>query len=306
MQIYTSDKTSPRSFPWLWFVRLSAIVFSVIVLGITASDASKWDSWECSVPSKLSYNIAVSVLSFLALIYFILATGPSPQVRLLPWFIWGQLGLDALMFILWLAAAASSSYNCSDLCNACSAYSVVLYDTDLCYCVDNTGIFKRTYSPKPKGVLHARSPKSYSSGGIGSRSSSGGRGSILAARQAFDAIMTLLFAFCLGATIFWIIKSRQTGSTTTNMAMATEKQEEAGTPAAGAASSSNAQSGANAEHYNGQPMQQQGGVPQGTPTAHPQNGTPMQPNGGPTFIPKEGASEVPPAATTDQVPVGPQ
>lgn len=131
-----------------------------------------------------------SVLSFFALIYFILATGPSPQARLLPWFIWGQLGLDALMFILWLAAAASSSYNCSDLCNACSAYSVLSYDTDVCFCVDNTGIFKRTYSPKPKGVLHARSPKSYLSGVSGSRSSSGGRGSILAARQAFDAIMT--------------------------------------------------------------------------------------------------------------------
>lgn len=127
----------------------------------------------------------------------------------------------------------------------------------------------------------------------------------LSKRQA-DNAHRLLFAFCLGATIFWIIKSRQTGSTTTTMATATEKQEEAGTPAAGAAPASNAQSGANAEHYNGQPMQQQGGVPQGTPMAHPQNETPMQPNGGPTFIPKEGASEVPLAATTDQVPVGPQ
>ena len=137
-----------------------------------------------------------SVLSFLALIYFILATGPSPQVRLLPWFIWGQLGLDALMFILWLAAAASSSYSCSDLCNACSAYSEVLYDTDVCFCFDNTSIYKRTYSPKPKGILHSRSPRSQSSGGSGSRSSSGGGGSIIAARQAFDAIMTCA---CLSA-----------------------------------------------------------------------------------------------------------
>ncbi|KAK3177997.1 hypothetical protein OEA41_000129 [Lepraria neglecta] len=306
MQIYTSDKTSPRSFPWLWFVRLPAIIFSIIVLGITASDASKWGSWECSIPSKLGYNIAVSVLSFLALIYFILATGPSPQVRLLPWFIWGQLGLDTLMFILWLAAAASSSYSCSDLCNACSAYSEVLYDTDVCFCFDNTSIFKRTYSPKPKGILHARSPRSHSSGGSGSRNSSGGGGSIIAARQAFDAIMTLLFAFCLGATIFWIIKSRQTGSTTATMAMATEKQEEAGIPAAGAVPSSNEQSGAKAENYNGQPIQQQGGVPQGTPMPYPQNGTPMQQNGGPTFISKEGASEVPPAATTEKVPVSHQ
>ena len=121
-----------------------------------------------------------------------------------------------------------------------------------------------------------------------------------------DNAHRLLFAFCLGATIFWIIKSRQTGSTTATMAMATEKQEEAGIPAAGATLSSNEQSGVNAEHYNGQPMQQQGGVPQGTPMAHPQNGTPIQQNGGPTFISKEGASEVPPAATTEKVPVGPQ
>ncbi|KAK3170211.1 hypothetical protein OEA41_009597 [Lepraria neglecta] len=232
MQIYTSDKTSP----------------SIIVLGITASDASKCGRWECSIPSKLGYNIAVSVLSFLTLIYLILATGPSPQARLLPWFIWGQLSLDALMFILWLATAAPSSYSCNDLCNACSAYNEVLYDTDMCFCFDNTSIFKRTYWPKPKGILHSRSPRSHSSGGSGGRSSSGGGGSIIAARQAFDAIMTLLFAFCLGATIFWIIKSRQTGSTTATMAMATEKQEEAGIPAAGAAPSSNEQSGAKAEH----------------------------------------------------------
>lgn len=124
-----------------------------------------------------------SVISFLVLVYSLLATGPSPQVRLLPWFIWGQLGLDAVMFILWLAAAASSSYNCSDLCNACSAYSEVVYNSDVCFCFDNSNIYKRTYTPKPKGALYARAPRS-------SHSSNTGGGSLIAARQAFDAIMT--------------------------------------------------------------------------------------------------------------------
>ncbi|KAL2038315.1 hypothetical protein N7G274_008964 [Stereocaulon virgatum] len=290
MRIHTSDKTSPRSFPWLWFVRLPAIVFSIVVLGITASDASKWGGWECSVPSKLGYNIAVSVISFLVLVYSLLATGPSPQVRLLPWFIWGQIGLDAVMFILWLAATASSSYNCSDLCNACSAYSEVVYNSDVCFCFDNSNIYRRTYTPKPKGALYARAPRS-------SHSSNTGGGSLIAARQAFDAIMTIIFAFCLGATILWIVNSHQSGLTMP-LAKVMEKEEEAGMPAGGAEFRSSIQRGTSADYYNGQPMAEQ--------QVKPRIGSPTQQTFGPTTITKEGASEMPSAAMSEKLPTGPQ
>lgn len=128
-----------------------------------------------------------AVISFVVLIYFLLSTGPKPQLRLLPWFIFGQLGLDALMFVLWLAAAASSSYSCNDLCNACDfGYDYVFYDTESCFCVE---LFKRTTSPKPKGILEGRAPRARLGGGSSSDSNGSG-GSTIAAKQAFDAIMT--------------------------------------------------------------------------------------------------------------------
>lgn len=127
-----------------------------------------------------------AVISFFVLIYFLLSTGPKPHLRVLPWFIFGQLGLDALMFILWLAASASSSYSCNDLCSACDYdYDYLYYDTEACICIE---LFKRTTSPKPKGILEGRTPRSRLGGG--SRSGSGSGGSTIAAKQAFDAIMT--------------------------------------------------------------------------------------------------------------------
>ena len=125
-----------------------------------------------------------SVLSFIALIYFILASGPSRATRLLPWFIWGQLALDALIHIFWLSAAATSSYSCTDLCNVCGFLNEYVYfDSLSCACYDDL-LFKRDYSPKPGNVLQSR--RSYSNGG---RKASRVVGS-LAAKQAFDAIMT--------------------------------------------------------------------------------------------------------------------
>lgn len=59
MQVYTSDKTSPRSFTWLWFIRIAAIVFSIIVLGVTANAEAAFGNSGCNAPAKLSYNLAV-------------------------------------------------------------------------------------------------------------------------------------------------------------------------------------------------------------------------------------------------------
>ena len=127
-------------------------------------------------------------MSFIALIYFILATGPSPKVRLLPWLIWGQLALDAFMVVLWLAASASSHYNCNDLCNACNDYTDIYYDNLYCYCVVDD-FYKRDYSPAPKGALSARTPRTYGGGGHGSTTSGNG---LSAVRQAFDSLVTFV------------------------------------------------------------------------------------------------------------------
>ena len=129
-----------------------------------------------------------AVISFFVLVYFLLSTGPKPQLRLLPWFLFGQLGLDAFMFVLWLAASASSSYSCNDLCSACNyIYDYVVYDTEACICVDV--LDKRSTSPKPNGMLEGRTPRARLGGGSSSDSYGSG-GSTIAAKQAFDAIMT--------------------------------------------------------------------------------------------------------------------
>ena len=103
------------------------------------------------------------------------------------------------MFIFWLAAAATSSYSCNDLCNSCASAGDVNYNNQHCVCyVVNDGFegpYKRSYSPKPKGLLDGRTPRSHHS----SRSTSGSSsyeesGSANVAKQAFDAIMTWVLA----------------------------------------------------------------------------------------------------------------
>ena len=199
MQLYTSDKTSPRSFKWLWFLRLVALLITLIVLGITASNTATFHNIGCDAPPKLLYNLAVvclcshprvgmsadpdsqSILSFIALIYFILASGPSRATRLLPWFIWGQLVLDALIFVFWLSAGATSSYSCADLCTVCGILDgYVYFDGETCTCYSDF-FYKRDYSPRPRNVLQSRRIQARDSSTVG--------GSI-AAKQAFDAVMT--------------------------------------------------------------------------------------------------------------------
>ncbi len=124
-----------------------------------------------------------SIISLVALVYFLLASGPSRTTRVLPWLIWGQLVLDAILFIFWLAAGATSSYSCTDLCNACGILEgYVSFDTESCECSDL--FFKRDYSPRRGSVLQLRRNRP-------SRRDSGTTvGGTIAAKQAFDAVMT--------------------------------------------------------------------------------------------------------------------
>ena len=56
--VYTRDRTSPRAFRWIWFIRLVQIFVTLAVLGITAANAASFDSISCSVPGKLAWNLA--------------------------------------------------------------------------------------------------------------------------------------------------------------------------------------------------------------------------------------------------------
>ena len=66
MQLFISDKTSPRSFKQLWYIRLVALVVTLIVLGITAANTATFHSMGCDAPGRLSYNLAVVCLYYIS------------------------------------------------------------------------------------------------------------------------------------------------------------------------------------------------------------------------------------------------
>ena len=56
--VHTADKTSPRGFNWIWFLRLAEIVVSLIVLSLAARDIAGLSSLGCNVPGKMAWNMA--------------------------------------------------------------------------------------------------------------------------------------------------------------------------------------------------------------------------------------------------------
>ncbi len=47
---------------YLWGLRFIQILFAVIIVGLTGSAISDWQSIGCSSPSKLSFNFAIVIL----------------------------------------------------------------------------------------------------------------------------------------------------------------------------------------------------------------------------------------------------
>ncbi|KAL8792630.1 MAG: hypothetical protein Q9195_004758 [Heterodermia aff. obscurata] len=208
--VHTSDKTSPRGFRWIWFLRLAEILFSLVVLGLSARNVAGLSEGGCSVPGKIAWNLACAVLSLLALVYLILSSGITQAFRILPWWIFIQLGLDFLFFVFWIAAAGTSHLSCQDLCSACDAWGgEVWFDSLACNCysaIDDIFFEKRQLSPNPNLGL---------SGGLQkrrSRYSSAARATgTLVAREAFDGLLVALFFFTLCATAWWMWQNRRAG-----------------------------------------------------------------------------------------------
>ncbi len=60
MALFT-DKSAPRAFPWLWYVRFAQIFLSLVALALAAKTASAIvgiDGGNCRVPSRTAFNIA--------------------------------------------------------------------------------------------------------------------------------------------------------------------------------------------------------------------------------------------------------
>jgi len=56
--IYTRDKTSPRAFRWIWFIRILQIFVTLFILAITAANTASFGNASCGVPGKLAWNLA--------------------------------------------------------------------------------------------------------------------------------------------------------------------------------------------------------------------------------------------------------
>ena len=138
------------------------MLMAIIILAVTANNISQWHDLGCGTPSKLDYNLAAvcgmysflrgsadksqAVISILALIYLLLSTGVK-RVNAIPWHPFGQLGLDAFLLILWIAAAATSTVTCDDACNACKNIGAE-FDGGCGYCT-----FEHTCADKFKAVM---------------------------------------------------------------------------------------------------------------------------------------------------------
>ncbi|KAL9599163.1 MAG: hypothetical protein Q9219_004030 [cf. Caloplaca sp. 3 TL-2023] len=199
----TTDKNTPRCFPWLWsvnpralesrngesylrvvyrFVRVAQMVITIIILAITASNASDFSTIGCSVPSKLGYNIAAVSLN-----------AAQPMMEML---IFHQGG-----FVIPCA-------HCTSPLDWAEARTKDPSMVHLGYTID-----KREQSPAPKGLtrsLHERAYGSYHRPGAGKA----------AGKTALDSIITVLFAFTTATSILWIFQNRRSGAGATAPTMA--------------------------------------------------------------------------------------
>ncbi|KAI9807979.1 MAG: hypothetical protein M1825_005286 [Sarcosagium campestre] len=240
--------TQPKWLP-LWILRIVQLVFSIIVLGLAASDAADWKKSECSIPAKLSFNLAVAVLSILASLYLILSTGKSAFI---PHHIFAQAPIDLILFVLWIAAAATAKISTKDGCKACfsdsycngdflGGYDLFDFDSsDLFDSLDSSDLFsgkkllRRKGGSSGGGGRSSSSSYSSSSSGLSSSLNSAKKAAKKAkqmqdARTAFDALLVILFFVTLIGTGFGIFQlffrkgSKSSGASAAGTAPVTEE-----------------------------------------------------------------------------------
>lgn len=55
-----TDKSAPRGFPWMWYIRVAQIVLTLIIVAVAARVAAgigNGDDGDCHVPGKVVWNI---------------------------------------------------------------------------------------------------------------------------------------------------------------------------------------------------------------------------------------------------------
>ncbi|KAG8533063.1 uncharacterized protein KY384_001846 [Bacidia gigantensis] len=194
MALFITDRSISRTYIWVWIIRCIALVITLAVIGVTADLAGTLMGLECKSTPKFSFNIAAGALALILSIYSILSTGPAKFLRFIPYSVILQLVFDLFIFVLFIAAAATSPVTPLDLCKACAALTpdYVYLDTasaacaygsdyDYTYTDDGSSYNGKRSLFKRKGGS-GRSKSKYSS----SDNTSGG---LIPARIALNALM---------------------------------------------------------------------------------------------------------------------
>lgn len=69
----STDKSAPRGFPWIWYIRFVQIFLTLVVLAVAARVAAaidNGDGGDCHVPPKVAWNIACVGASVYYRIFF--------------------------------------------------------------------------------------------------------------------------------------------------------------------------------------------------------------------------------------------
>ena len=97
------------------------------------------------------------------------------------WNTWLQIGLDAVFFILWVAAAATSSPDCSDLCSACSRYD----DGSGSWTVWSGNLVCNCWEPSARGLAGLLKER----GAAASAGKVAEKASTIATKEGFNAVL---------------------------------------------------------------------------------------------------------------------
>ncbi|KIV84616.1 hypothetical protein PV11_00389 [Exophiala sideris] len=215
-----ADVTRARSDNYLWFARLLQLIFTIAILGVTGDGASLWKSIDCDIPAKLAFNIAAAALTLPAVIYLIFCSGPK-LCQKLPFNLWAVVGIDAFMFLIWLAATAASVYDCNGVCSACSPIGRI-EDIGYGFWIQYDSLFCECYFPgfdyrnrhRVRAVLEGRGVSSLRNGSTKEMAQLGEKSYNIAAKRGLGVVMIFLFFTTLVAMARYLWKARKEGAAT--------------------------------------------------------------------------------------------
>ncbi|KAF2668934.1 hypothetical protein BT63DRAFT_478836 [Microthyrium microscopicum] len=124
MQPKEARKDSLRFNFLMNFIRWAEFAFSIAALVVCANIYKIFDNHQCSVPGRVTFNLAVAAVTVALSIYFIFATA-TIKLRAIPYSFWLALVTDIIFLALWIASGSLiGTYDCNAACGDCTNYGL--------------------------------------------------------------------------------------------------------------------------------------------------------------------------------------